>query len=113
MTKEQSGENYMIIVKGPVGSQYGITVGLILKEKKNERKKKISSTWLYIYKVVKSTWLSLMDPLDPFDWFSRFCCFCSIQLLNSFIIHVLIFLLLVEGNDFLFFIFCLEGEGNE
>lgn len=45
MTKEQSGENYMIIVKGPIGSQYGITVGLILKEKKNERKKKkISST---------------------------------------------------------------------
>lgn len=48
MTKEQSGENYMIIVKGPIGSQYGITVGLILKEKKNERKKK-SLAHDYIY----------------------------------------------------------------
>ena len=92
-------------------SQYDITTGLISKEKKNEKK---SLTHDYIYTiVVKSTLLSLMDPLDPFDWFSRFCCFCSIQLLNSFMVYVLIFLLLGEGNIFYFLFFCLEGEGNE
>ena len=82
-------------------SQYDITTGLISKEKKNE-KNLLTHDYLYTI-VVKSTLLSLMDPLDPFDWFSRFCCFCSIQLLNSFIIHVLIFLLLGEGNIFYFF----------
>ena len=50
--------------------------------------------------VVLSARIRNTVPLDPFDWFSRFCCFCSIQLLNSFIIHVLIFLLLGEGNIF-------------